>query len=176
MDRHSRWSNRSKRLEFRFTVAVHAPITVQPQFFQFPRRNVRLGISLSTDVSAFSRAPERNVRINISLSSDFGAFSTARESLAGTIWHLRTVHSLASFLILSIPCVAFSKGKERRIGEGLLGDNYNRTVARGLGGLSLRSALQHFLPLRLHRRRACALCKALSMQVTCKRKEDTASY
>ena len=71
------------------------------------------------------------MRINISLSSDFGAFSTARESLARTIWHLRTVRSLASFLILSIPCVVFSKRKERRFGEGLLGDNYNRTAARG---------------------------------------------
>ena len=54
VDRNSGRSKRSKRLEFRFAVAVHGPITVQPEFFQFPRRNVRLGISLSTDFCAFS--------------------------------------------------------------------------------------------------------------------------
>ena len=60
MDRYSGQSYRSKRLEFRLAVAVHSPIavhgpiTVQPEFFQFLRRNVPLGISLSTDFSAFS--------------------------------------------------------------------------------------------------------------------------
>ena len=51
---HSGRSYRSKRPEFRFAVAVHSPITVQPDFFKFQRRNVPLGISLSTDFSAFS--------------------------------------------------------------------------------------------------------------------------
>ena len=122
---------------------------------------MRLGISLSTNVSAFSRAPERNVRINISLSSDFGAFSTARQNLAGTIWHLRTVHSLASFLILSISCVAFSKGKERRFGEGLLGDNSNRTAARGLGGLACDQRCNTSSPSGSFGGRACALCQGI---------------
>ena len=60
VDRYSGRSYRSKRLEFRFAaavhspIAVHGPITVQPEFFKFPRRNVPLGISLNTDFSAFS--------------------------------------------------------------------------------------------------------------------------
>ena len=60
VDRYRARSYRSKRLELRFAVAVHSPIavhgpiTVQPEFFKFPRRNVPLGISLSTDFSAFS--------------------------------------------------------------------------------------------------------------------------
>ena len=62
-----------------------------------------------------------------------------------TTWHLRTVLFLSFF---SIPCVVFSKGKERRFGEGLLGENYNRIAARGFGGLSPRSVLRHLLRLR----------------------------
>ena len=60
VERKSGWSYCSKRLELRFAVAiqsptvVHGPITVPLEVFQFPRRNVPLGISLSTDVSAFS--------------------------------------------------------------------------------------------------------------------------
>ena len=60
VDRYSGRSYRSETLEFRFAVAVHSPIavhgsiTVQPEFFQFPRRNMRLVISLSTDFCAFS--------------------------------------------------------------------------------------------------------------------------
>ena len=61
MDRYSGRSYRSKRLEFRFAIiavhspiAVHGPIAVQPEFFKFPRRNVPVGISPSTDFSAFS--------------------------------------------------------------------------------------------------------------------------
>ena len=51
VDRYRARSYRSKRLELRFAVAVHSPIavhgsiTVQPEFFKFPRRNVPLGIS-----------------------------------------------------------------------------------------------------------------------------------
>ena len=88
------------------------------------------------------------MRIDISLSTNFCAFSSARESLARTTWHLCTVRSLVSFLFFSIPCIVFPKGKERRFGEGLLGENYNRIAAGGLGGLSPRSALQHLLRLR----------------------------
>ena len=33
VDRYSGRSYRSKRLEFRFAVAVHGPVTVQPEFF-----------------------------------------------------------------------------------------------------------------------------------------------
>ena len=60
VDRYRARSYRSKRLELRFAVAVHSPIavhgpiTVQPEFSKFPRRNVPLGICLSTDFSAFS--------------------------------------------------------------------------------------------------------------------------
>ena len=60
VDRYRARPYRSKRLELRFAVAVHSPIavhgpiTVQPEFFKFPRRNVPLGICLSTDFSAFS--------------------------------------------------------------------------------------------------------------------------
>ena len=46
-----------------------------------------------------------------------------------TTWHLRTVRSLVSFIFFSIPCVVFSKGKEKRFGEGLLGENNNRIAA-----------------------------------------------
>ena len=58
----SELSYHSKRLDFRFAVALPPPpppvvvrgsITVQPEFFQFPKRNVRLGISLSTDFVPF---------------------------------------------------------------------------------------------------------------------------
>ena len=61
------------------------------------------------------------------------------------------VRSLVSFLF-SIPGVVFSKEIERRFGEGLPGENYNRIAAGSLGGLSLRSELQHLLRLRLRRR------------------------
>ena len=60
VDRYRARSYRSKRLELRFAVAVHSPIavhgpiTVQHELFKFPRRNVPLGICLSTDFSAFS--------------------------------------------------------------------------------------------------------------------------
>ena len=49
------------------------------------------------------------------------------------------------FFFFLIPCVVFSKGRDRRFGEGLLGENYNRIAAGGLGGLSPRSALQRRL-------------------------------
>ena len=60
VDRYRARSYRTKRLELRFAVAVHSPIavhrpiTVQPEFFKFPRRNMPLGICLSTDFSASS--------------------------------------------------------------------------------------------------------------------------
>ena len=60
VDRYRARSYRSKRHELQFAeavhspIAVHGPITVQPEFFKFPRRNVPLGICLSTDFSAFS--------------------------------------------------------------------------------------------------------------------------
>ena len=66
VDRYCGRSYRSKTLKFRFAVAVtpppppplvvHGPIMVQLEFFQFPERNVRIDISLSTDFRAFSRA------------------------------------------------------------------------------------------------------------------------
>ena len=46
----------------------------------------------------------------------------------------------------------FSKGRERKFGEGLLGENHNCIAAKDLGGLSPRSALQCLHRLRLHRR------------------------
>ena len=144
VDRYSGRSYRSKRLEFRFAVAVHspiavhAPITVQPEFFQFPRRNVRLGISLSADFSAFSSFRRETCELTALSALIFVPFQVQEK-----VWRGR---------FFSIPCVVFSKGKERRFGEGLLGENYNRIAAGGLGGLSPRSALQHFLRPRLHRR------------------------
>ena len=77
VDRYSGRSYRSKRPEYRFAVAVHSPvavhgpITVQPEFFKFPRGNVPLGISLSTDFSAFSNFRRETCEFDISLSTDY---------------------------------------------------------------------------------------------------------
>ena len=122
VDRYRARSYRSKRLELRFAVAVHSPIvvhgpiTVQPEFFKFPRRNVPLGICLSTDFSAFLQFQARNVRIDISLSTDFRAFSRTKESLARATWHFRMVRSLV-FLFFFVRYRALSFQKEE--GQGL---------------------------------------------------------
>ena len=122
VDRYRARSYRGKKLELRFAVVVHGPITVQPEIFKIPRRNVPLGICLSTDFSAFSSFRRGNVRIDISLSTDFRAFSRTNESLARATWHIRTGRSLvSSFFFCLIPCVVFSKREVRRFGEGLLG-------------------------------------------------------
>ena len=63
---------------------------------------------------------------------------------------VRCIVLFLSFFFDTVCCLF--KGKERRFGEGLLGENYNRIAAGGLGGLSLRSALQRLLRLRLRRR------------------------
>ena len=125
VDRYSERSYRSKRLEFRFRVAVavhspivvHGPLTVQPEFFQFPRRIVRLGISLSTDFSAFS--------------------SVRREKYEST--------ALSALIFVPFQ-------EQEKVWRGRFGEIYNRIAARGLGELSPRSALQHLLHLRLRRR------------------------
>ena len=67
-------------------------------------------------------------------------------------WNLRMVRSLVSLLFLSTPSVVFSKGRERKFDEGLVGENYNCIAAGGLRGLSPLSALQGLLLLRLRRR------------------------
>ena len=58
-----------------------------------------------------------------------------------TTWHLCSVRSLVSFSLFLILCVVFSKGKERRFGEGLLDENYNRIAAGGLGGPAITLAM-----------------------------------
>ena len=91
--------------------------TVQPEFFQFPRRNVRLGISLSTDLRAFS---------------SFRSETCESTSLS------------------ALNFVPFQE--QEKVWRGLIGENYNRITAKGLGGLIPRSALQLLLRLRLRRR------------------------
>ena len=99
VDRYRARSYRSKRLELRFAVAVHSPIavhgpiTVQSEFFKFPRRNVPLGICLSTDFSAFSSF-RRETCESTSLSAlIFVPFQEQKKVWRG-LWHLRTVRSL----------------------------------------------------------------------------------
>ena len=127
VDRYSGRSYRSKRLEFRFAVAVHSPIAVhgpiavQPEFFKFPRRNVPLGISLSTDFSAFSSF-RRETCESTSLSAlIFVPFQEQKKVWRGLpgIFVRCVVLFLSCFCL--IPCVVFSKGEERRFCEGLLG-------------------------------------------------------
>ena len=75
-----------------------------------------------------------------------------------------------------MPCVVFSKAKERRFGEGVPGENYNRTSAEGLGGLSPRyQRCKTSSASGSVGGRAFALCKAVNMLITCKRKEDKVS-
>ena len=143
------------------TSSLASPITVQPEFFQFPRRNVQLGISLSTDFRAFS-----SFRRETCESTSFSALIFTPFQEQEKVWRglfidyynrvrpgifVRCVVLFLSFFF-SIPFVVFSKGKERRFSEGLLGEDHNRIAAGGLGGLSPRSALQHLLRLRLCRR------------------------
>ena len=149
MDRYSGRSYCSKRLEFRFAVAVHGPVTVQPEFFQFPRRNLRLGISLSTNFSAFSSFRREWCELTYLSALIFLPFQEQEKIWQGLFVRC-VVLFLSFFFFFPIPCIVFSKGEERRFGEGPLGENYNRIAAGGLGGLSPRSALQH--PLRLRRR------------------------
>ena len=56
-----------------------------------------------------------------------------------------------------------------------LSKNYNHIAAGGLGGLSLRTALQHLLRHRLRRLSGLRPLQG-SKQATCKRKEDKASF
>ena len=120
MDSYRARSYRSKRLELRFAVAVHSPIavhgpiTVQPEFFKFPRRNVPLGICLSTDFSTFSSF-RRETCESTSLSALIFVPSRTKESLARATWHLRTVRSLVFFLIFffdTVRCL-FKRGRDK---------------------------------------------------------------
>ena len=110
---------------------------------------MRLGISLSTDFSAFSSFRSETCELTSLSALIFVPFQAQEKIWRGLF--VRCVLLFLSFFFFSIPCVVFSKGKERRFGEGLLGENYNRIAAGGLGGLSPRSALQHLLRLRLRR-------------------------
>ena len=128
VDRYRARSYRSKRLELRFAVAVHSPIavhgpiTVQPEFFKFPRRNVPLGICLSTDFSAFSsfrRETCESTSLSALIFVPFQEQKKVWRGLPGIF--VRCVVLFFSLFFCSIPCVVFSKGGETRFGEGLLG-------------------------------------------------------
>ena len=128
MDRYSGRSHRNKRLEFQFAVAVHSsiavrgPITVQPEFFKFPKRNVPLGISLSTDFSAFSsfrRETWESTSLSALIFVPFQEQKKVWRGLPGIF--VRCVVLFLSFFFCCMPCVVFSKGEERKFGEGLLG-------------------------------------------------------
>ena len=128
VDRYSGRSYRSKRPQLRFAAAVHSPtavhgpITVQPEFFKLPRRNVPLGISLSTDFSAFSSF-RRETCESTSLSAlTLSCLLKNKRSWRGLPGiFVRYVVLFLSFFFCSIPCVVFPKGEERRFREGLLG-------------------------------------------------------
>ena len=128
VDRYRARSYRSKRLELRFAVAVHSPIavhgpiTVQPEFFKFPRRNVPLGICLSTDFSAFSsfrRETCESTSLSALIFVPFQEQKKVWRGLPGIF--VRCVVLFFFLFFCSTPCVVFSKGEERRFGEGLLG-------------------------------------------------------
>ena len=103
MDRYSGRPHRSKRLKFRFAVAVHSPIavhgptTVQPEFFQFPRRNVQLGISLSTDFRAFSSFRRETCESTSFSALIFHAFSKSKRKFGeDSLLIITTAYDLAS--------------------------------------------------------------------------------
>ena len=161
MDRYRARSYRSKKLELRFAVAVHSPlavhgpITVQPEFFKFPRRNVPLGICLSTDFSAFSsfrRETCESTSLSALISMPFQEQTKVWRGLPGIF--VRCV-VLFFFLFFFVRYRALSFQKEKR--EGLAKDflvkegNTHRETnlfskcqlvavrTRSLGGLSPRS-------------------------------------
>ena len=126
MDRYRARSNRSKRLELRFAVAVHSPIavhgpvTVQPEFFKFPRRNVPFGIYLSTDFSAFSsfrRETCELTSLSALISVPFQEQTKVWRGLPGIF--VRCV--VLFFFLFFVRYRALSFQKEKRGGEGLLG-------------------------------------------------------
>ena len=102
---------------------------------------MRLGIPLSTDFGAFSSF-RRETCESTSLSAlIFVPFQEQEKVWRGyTTWHLRAVRSIVSFLFFFFfRYRALSFQKEKRFGEGLLGENYNRIAAGGLGRLSPQS-------------------------------------
>ena len=161
VDRYRARSYRSKRLELRFAVAVHSPIaahgpiTVQPEFFKFPRRNVPLAICLSTDFSAFSsfrRETCESTSLSALIFVPFQEQTKVWRGLPGIF--VRCVVLFFFPFFCSIPCAVFSKGEERRFGEGPLwfkeGNTHRETNlfskcqliavrTRSLGGLRPRS-------------------------------------
>ena len=165
-----KWLYRSKRLKLRFAVAVHSPIavhgpiTVQPEFFKFPRRNVPLGICLSTDFSAFSNF-RRETCESTSLSAlifvRFQEQTKVWRGLPGIFVRCVVLFLFLFFLFQTVRCL-FKRRREkdwrgtRWFKEAIsvflnLWWIHNRIAARGLSGLSPRSALQHLLRLRLRR-------------------------
>ena len=162
VDRYRARSYCSKRLELRFAVAVHSPIavhgpiTVQPEFFKFQRP---LGICLSTDFSAFSsfrRETCESTSLSALIFVPFREQKKVWRGLPGIFVRCACVVLFFPFFFFcSIPCVVFSKGEERRFGEGLLGlkkvtlteletNLFSKCQliavrTRSLGGLSLRS-------------------------------------
>ena len=168
VDRYRARSYRSKRLELRFAVAVHSPIavhgpiTVQPEFFKFPRRNVPLGICLSTDFSAFSSF-RRETCESTSLSAlIFVPFQEQKKVWRGLpgIFVRCVVLFFSFFFFCSIPCVVFSNRRRDKVWRGTPwfkeGNTHRETNwfskyqliavrTRSLGGLSPR--LSVFLKL-----------------------------
>ena len=98
-------------------------LTVQPEFFKFPRRNVPLGICLSTDFSAFSSFRRETCESTSPSALIFVPFQEQKKvwrGVPGIFVDLRCIVLFFPFFC-SIPCVVFSKGGETRFGEGLLG-------------------------------------------------------
>ena len=81
-----------------------------------------LGISLSTDFSAFSSFRQETCESTSLSALIFVPFQEQKKVLRGLpgifIW---CVVLFLSFFFSSIPCVVYSKGEERRFGEGILG-------------------------------------------------------
>ena len=160
VDRYSGRSYRSKRLEFRFAVAVHSPIavhgpvTVQPEFFKFPRRNVPLGISLSTDFSAFSSFRQETCESTSLSALIFAPFQEQKKVWRGLpgIFVRCVVLFLSFFLFDTVRCLF--KRRREKVWRGTPwfkeGNTHRETNlfskcqliavrTRSLGGLSPRS-------------------------------------
>ena len=132
VDRYRARSYRSKRLELRFAVAVHSPIavhgpiTVQPEFFKFPRRNVPLGICLSTDFSAFSSF-RRETCESTSLSAlIFVPFQEQKKVWRGLPGIFVRCVVLFFFFLFFVRYRALSFQKEKR--EGLARDSLEKVT------------------------------------------------
>ena len=115
MDRHTAVRGLSFDSLYRFTTPQQSTALQRSNlnFFQFPKRNVRLGISLH------------------------------RFSCLSNFWRERCDSASLSAQFF----VPFQE--QENVWRGLIGENYNRIAAGGLGGRTPQSALQRVLRLRL---------------------------